>query len=362
MIKLTYFLLLAASMAAPTVTLDARSAPIADSDVQILQRDLALLGANQDDDIRLHLLKAPSSAKLSCVLQSKEHVSKSQVQFGFKPNELVYAMHACADHVTKHWTGQSAGLNGRVALLTQEGDQYKVLQSDAYLHEPQLLFSSSTPIDAMAWKPDAKKLAYVVHQDNEWKVKVYDRLAKTHQQIFSSQDAINDVVWDGSAAQWMVTMAHHDQFKLYGLHQQKALQITYGDHMDIAPVVTPKYTLFVSNAQGEVPMLHQVDSAGALKPMPQSTQWASMPAWYKDSLYWVSAQAGGDAKLMRLDEHSDQLALLTVRPNIDAMALTPLGPMIATQNHVEALDMQGQVTASLQLPVLALASSWVYQL
>lgn len=362
MIKLTYFLLVAASMAAPTVTLDARSAPIADADIQILQQDLALVGAGQDDDISLHLLKTSSSAKLSCHLQTKTHISKSRVQFGFKPNELIYAMHACADHVAKHWTGQSAGLNGRVALLTRDGEQYKVMQTDASLHAPQLLFSSSVPIDAMAWKPDAKKLAYIIHQDNTWKVKVYDRLSQTHQQIFSSHDAINDVVWDGGAAQWMITMAHHDQFKLYGLRQQKALQVTFGEHMDIAPVITPKYTLFVSNAQGGVPMLHQLDAAGAIKPLAQSTQWASMPAWYQQSLYWVSAQAGEDAKLMHLDERSDQLALLAARPSIEAMAPTPYGPMIATQNHVEALDMQGQVTASLQLPVLAIASSWVYQL
>lgn len=196
-------------------------------------------------------------------------VMKSGQLLGYQMNssaaDLRRTAHHISDLIFEKLTGKKGAFSGRIAYVTNNGQQSQLQIADTDGFDPQTVTTSKEPLMSPSWSPDKSKIAYVSFERKTAAIYV-QMLATGQRKKVAEFPGINGApAWSPDGNKLALTLSKDGSPDIYTLNLGTGSlnKLTKSYSIDTEPVWSPDGSNIVfTSDRGGKPQLYMVSSNG----------------------------------------------------------------------------------------------------
>lgn len=264
-------------------------------------------------------------------------VMKSGQMMGYQVNssaaDLRRTAHYIADLIFEKLTGKKGAFSGRIAYVTNNGQQSQLQIADTDGFDPQTITTSKEPLMSPSWSPDKSRIAYVSFERKTAAIYV-QTLATGQRTKVAEFPGINGApAWSPDGQKLALTLSKDGSPDIYTLNLGTGAltKLTKSFSIDTEPVWSPdgSHIVFTSDRGGK-PQLYMVSSTGGgEKRITFSGDYNARASFSSDgkSIAMVHGN-GGDYRIGVMDVGSRSINVITTGPADESPSFAPNGQMV----------------------------------
>lgn len=264
-------------------------------------------------------------------------VMKSGQLLGYQLNSSAADMrrtaHYIADLIFEKLTGKKGAFSGRIAYVTNNGQQSQLQIADTDGFDPQTVTTSKEPLMSPSWSPDKSRIAYVSFERKTAAIYV-QTLATGQRKKVAEFPGINGApAWSPDGQKLALTLSKDGSPDIYTLNLNTGAlnKLTKSYSIDTEPVWSPDggHIVFTSDRGGK-PQLYMVSSTGGdEKRITFSGSYNARASFSPDgkSIAMVHGN-GGDYRIGVMDVGSRSINVITTGPADESPSFAPNGQMV----------------------------------
>ena len=264
-------------------------------------------------------------------------VLKSGQLLGYQMNssaaDLRRTAHHIADLIFEKLTGKKGAFSGRIAYVTNNGQQSQLQVADTDGFAPQTITTSKEPLMSPSWSPDKSKIAYVSFERKTAAIYV-QILATGERKKVAEFPGINGAPsWSPDGTKLALTLSKDGSPDIYTLNLMTGAlnKLTKSYSIDTEPVWSPDGNSIVfTSDRGGRPQLYMVSSTGGgEKRITFSGDYNARASFSPDgkSIAMVHGN-GGDYRIGVMDVGSRSINVITTGPADESPSFAPNGEMV----------------------------------
>jgi len=264
-------------------------------------------------------------------------VLKSGQLLGYQMNssaaDLRRTAHHIADLIFEKLTGKKGAFSGRIAYVTNNGQQSQLQVADTDGFAPQTITTSKEPLMSPSWSPDKSKIAYVSFERKSAAIYV-QILATGERKKVAEFPGINGAPsWSPDGTKLALTLSKDGSPDIYTLNLMTGAlnKLTKSYSIDTEPVWSPDGNSIVfTSDRGGRPQLYMVSSTGGgEKRITFSGDYNARASFSPDgkSIAMVHGN-GGDYRIGVMDVGSRSINVITTGPADESPSFAPNGEMV----------------------------------
>ena len=264
-------------------------------------------------------------------------VLKSGQLLGYQMNssaaDLRRTAHHIADLIFEKLTGKKGAFSGRIAYVTNNGQQSQLQIADTDGFAPQTITTSKEPLMSPSWSPDKSKIAYVSFERKSAAIYV-QILATGERKKVAEFPGINGAPsWSPDGTKLALTLSKDGSPDIYTLNLMTGAlnKLTKSYSIDTEPVWSPDGNSIVfTSDRGGRPQLYMVSSTGGgEKRITFSGDYNARASFSPDgkSIAMVHGN-GGDYRIGVMDVGSRSINVITTGPADESPSFAPNGEMV----------------------------------
>lgn len=264
-------------------------------------------------------------------------VMKSGQLLGYQMNssaaDLRRTAHHISDLIFEKLTGKKGAFSGRIAYVTNNGQQSQLQIADTDGFDPQTVTTSKEPLMSPSWSPDKSKIAYVSFERKTAAIYV-QMLATGQRKKVAEFPGINGApAWSPDGNKLALTLSKDGSPDIYTLNLGTGSlnKLTKSYSIDTEPVWSPDGSNIVfTSDRGGKPQLYMVSSnGGGEKRITFSGDYNARASFSPDgrSIAMVHGN-GGDYRIGVMDVGSRSINVITTGPADESPSFAPNGQMV----------------------------------
>ncbi len=264
-------------------------------------------------------------------------VMKSGQMMGYQMNssaaDLRRTAHYIADLIFEKLTGKKGAFSGRIAYVTNNGQQSQLQIADTDGFDPQTITTSKEPLMSPSWSPDKSRIAYVSFEKKTAAIYV-QTLATGQRAKVAEFPGINGAPsWSPDGNKLALTLSKDGSPDIYTLNLGTGAltKLTKSFSIDTEPVWSPDGgSIVFTSDRGGKPQLYMVSSTGGgEKRITFSGDYNARASFSPDgkSIAMVHGN-GGDYRIGVMDIGSRSINVITTGPADESPSFAPNGQMV----------------------------------
>jgi TolB protein len=285
-------------------------------------------------------------------------VMKNGQLLGYQMNssatDLRRTAHHISDLIFEKLTGKKGAFSGRIAYVTNNGQQSQLQIADTDGFDPQTVTTSKEPLMSPSWSPDKSKIAYVSFEHKT--AAIYVQILATGQRKKVAEfPGINGAPsWSPDGTKLALTLSKDGSPDIYTLNLMTGglTKLTKSFSIDTEPVWSPdgNNIVFTSDRGGK-PQLYMVSSTGGgEKRITFSGDYNARASFSPDgrSIAMVHGN-GGDYRIGVMDVGSRSINVITTGPADESPSFAPNGTMViyaakkGSAAYLSAVSLDGKM-------------------
>jgi TolB protein len=254
-------------------------------------------------------------------------------QMASSPADLRRTAHHISDLIFEKLTGKKGVFSGRIAYVTNNGQQSQLQIADTDGFNPQTIATSQEPIMSPSWSPDKSKIAYVSFERKT--AAIYVQILSTGQRKRVAEfPGINgSPAWSPDGNKLALTLSKDGSPDIYTLNLGTGAlnKLTKSYSIDTEPVWSPDGSNIVfTSDRGGKPQLYMVSSSGGQeKRITFSGDYNARASFSPDgrSIAMVHGN-GGDYRIGVMDMGGRSINVITTGPADESPSFAPNGAMV----------------------------------
>ncbi len=264
-------------------------------------------------------------------------VMKNGQLLGYQMNssgaDLRRTAHIIADMIFEKLTGKKGAFSGRIAYVTNNGQQSQLQIADTDGFAPQTIATSKEPLMSPSWSPDKSKIAYVSFERKT--AAIYVQILATGQRKKVAEfPGINGAPsWSPDGNKLALTLSKDGSPDIYTLNLITGAlnKLTKSYSIETEPVWSPDGSNIVyTSDRGGKPQLYMISSTGGNeKRITFTGDYNARPSFSPDgrSVAMVHGN-GGDYRIGVMDIGSRSINVITTGPADESPSFAPNGTMV----------------------------------
>jgi TolB protein len=247
--------------------------------------------------------------------------------------DLRRTAHHIADLIFEKLTGKKGAFSGRIAYVTNNGQQSQLQVADTDGFAPQTITTSKEPLMSPSWSPDKSKIAYVSFERKTAAIYV-QILATGERKKVAEFPGINGAPsWSPDGTKLALTLSKDGSPDIYTLNLMTGAlnKLTKSYSIDTEPVWSPDGNSIVfTSDRGGRPQLYMVSSTGGgEKRITFSGDYNARASFSPNgkSIAMVHGN-GGDYRIGVMDIGSRSINVITSGPADESPSFAPNGAMV----------------------------------
>ncbi len=264
-------------------------------------------------------------------------VMKSGQMLGYQMNssaaDLRRTAHYIADLIFEKLTGKKGAFSGRIAYVTNNGQQSQLQIADTDGFDPQTITTSKEPLMSPSWSPDKSRIAYVSFERKTAAIYV-QTLATGQRTKVAEFPGINGApAWSPDGQKLALTLSKDGSPDIYTLNLGTGAltKLTKSFSIDTEPVWSPDGgSIVFTSDRGGKPQLYMVSSTGGgEKRITFSGDYNARATFSPDgkSIAMVHGN-GGDYRIGVMDVGGRSINVITTGPADESPSFAPNGQMV----------------------------------
>lgn len=264
-------------------------------------------------------------------------VMKTGQLLGYQMNssdaDLRRTAHHISDLIFEKLTGKKGAFSGRIAYVTNNGQQSQLQVADTDGFNPQTIATSQEPLMSPSWSPDKSRIAYVSFERKTAAIYV-QTLATGQRTKVAEFPGINGApAWSPDGTKLALTLSKDGSPDIYTLSLGTGAlnKLTKSYSIDTEPVWSPDGgSIVFTSDRGGKPQLYMVASTGGgEKRITFSGDYNARASFSPDgrSIAMVHGN-GGDYRIGVMDIGSRSINVITTGPADESPSFAPNGTMV----------------------------------
>ena len=247
--------------------------------------------------------------------------------------DLRRTAHIISDMIFEKLTGKKGAFSGRIAYVTNNGQQSQLQVADTDGFNPQTITTSQQPLMSPSWSPDKSKMAYVSFERNTAAIYVQILATGERKRVAEFPGINGSPAWSPDGTKLALTLSKDGSPDIYTLNLNTGglNKLTKSYSIDTEPVWSPDggNIVFTSDRGGK-PQLYMVSSSGGgEKRITFSGDYNARASFSPDgkSIAMVHGN-GGDYRIGVMDVGSRSINVITTGPADESPSFAPNGAMV----------------------------------
>lgn len=290
-------------------------------------------------------------------------VMKNGQLLGYQMNsssaDLRRTAHQIADMIFEKLTGKKGAFSGRIAYVTNSGQQSQLQVADTDGFAPQIITTSKEPLMSPAWSPDKSKIAYVSFERKTAAVFVQD-LATGQRKKVAEFPGINGAPsWSPDGQKLALTLSKDGSPDIYTLNLNTGAlnKLTKSYSIDTEPAWSPdgSHIVFTSDRGGK-PQLYMINSTGGEeKRITYTGDYNARASFSPDGKIAMVHGNSGDYRIGVMEPGSRSINVITTGPADESPSFAPNGAMViyaakkGGSAYLSAVSLDGKMQQRLGL-------------
>jgi TolB protein len=264
-------------------------------------------------------------------------VMKTGQLLGYQMNssaaDLRRTAHQIADLIFEKLTGKKGAFSGRIAYVTNNGQQSQLQIADTDGFGPQTIATSKEPLMSPSWSPDKSKIAYVSFERKTAAIYVQTLATGERKRVAEFSGINGSPSWSPDGTKLALTLSKDGSPDIYTLNLLTGAlnKLTKSYSIDTEPVWSPDggNIVFTSDRGGK-PQLYMVSSSGGgEKRITFSGDYNARASFSPDgrSIAMVHGN-GGDYRIGVMDVGGRSVNVITTGPADESPSFAPNGTMV----------------------------------
>lgn len=264
-------------------------------------------------------------------------VANSGQMLGYQMNssaaDLRRTAHIISDMIFEKLTGKKGAFSGRIAYVTNNGQQSQLQVADTDGFNPQTITTSQQPLMSPSWSPDKSKIAYVSFERNTAAIYVQILATGERKRVAEFPGINGSPAWSPDGTKLALTLSKDGSPDIYTLNLNTGglNKLTKSYSIDTEPVWSPDggNIVFTSDRGGK-PQLYMISSSGGgEKRITFAGDYNARASFSPDgkSIAMVHGN-GGDYRIGVMDVGSRSINVITTGPADESPSFAPNGAMV----------------------------------
>jgi TolB protein len=264
-----------------------------------------------------------------------------------RPEEMRLAAHVIADAIYEKLIGEKSVFATRIAYVTKQGSDFRLLVADSDGENAQLAFESREPIISPAWSRSGAHLAYVSFHEGRPVIYAHEVARGGRPSVVADFRGSNSApAWSANGRQIIATLSRDGGSQIYAVDfpgGREPRRLTQSNSIDTEPCCSPdgQWIYFVSDRRGRSPQIYRMPAAGGVVELVTKTgSYNISPAISPDSklMAYISLVAGG-YRLHLMDLSTGQSTALTDTSADEGPSFAPNGRLILYETRVQRREV-----------------------
>ncbi|MFA9459841.1 Tol-Pal system beta propeller repeat protein TolB [Thiohalorhabdus methylotrophus] len=261
------------------------------------------------------------------------------VRYKVKPGGLRGVAHRIADTIHEQLIGWSGAFATKIAYVVRENEEYRLMVADSDGASPRPILTSESPIMSPAWSPDGRSVAYVSFEQQRSMVYMQD-LETGKRSTLAAFEGINSAPeFSPGGRRLALSLSRDGNAEIYVLDLQtrKLTRVTRHWAIDTEPTWSPDGDrLIFTSDRGGTPQLYRASvDGGEAERLTFEGKYNAAPTWSPDGKRVAFVHGDGTnfaVAVMNLQEEGAIQSLTERGPN-ESPSFAPNSRMIlyATQ-------------------------------
>ena len=266
-----------------------------------------------------------------------------------RPDDMRLAAHVIADTIYQKLIGEKSVFATRIAYVTKQGSDFRLLVADSDGENAQLAFQSRDPIISPAWSRSGAHLAYVSFHEGRPIIYAHEVARGGRPSVVADFRGSNSApAWSANGRQIIATLSRDGGSQIYAVDfpgGREPRRLTQSTSIDTEPCCSPdgQWIYFVSARRGRSPQIYRMPlggGGGAAELMTKNGSYNISPAISPDSklMAYISLVAGG-YRLHLMDLSTGQSTALTETSADEGPSFAPNGRLILYETRVQGREL-----------------------
>lgn len=264
-----------------------------------------------------------------------------------RPEEMRLAAHVIADAIYEKLIGEKSVFATRIAYVTKQGSDFRLLVADSDGENAQLAFESPEPIISPAWSRSGAHLAYVSFHEGRPVIYAHAVARGGRPSVVADFRGSNSApAWSANGRQIIATLSRDGGSQIYAVDfpgGREPRRLTQSNSIDTEPCCSPdgQWIYFVSDRRGRSPQIYRMPAAGGVVELVTKTgSYNISPTISPDSklMAYISLVAGG-YRLHLMDLSTGQSTALTDTSADEGPSFAPNGRLILYETRVQRREV-----------------------
>ena len=264
-----------------------------------------------------------------------------------RPEQMRRVAHMIADAIYEKLIGEKSVFDTRIAYVTKQGSDFRLLVADSDGENAQVAFPSREPIISPAWSRSGAHLAYVSFHEGRPVIYAHEVARGGRPSVVADFRGSNSApAWSANGRQIIATLSRDGGSQIYAVDfpgGREPRRLTQSNSIDTEPCCSPdgQWVYFVSDRRGRSPQIYRMPAAGGVVELVTKTgSYNISPAISPDSklMAYISLVAGG-YRLHLMDLNTGKGDALTDTSADEGPSFAPNGRLILYETRVQRREV-----------------------
>lgn len=255
------------------------------------------------------------------------------MQYVVPQRQMRNVAHKIADYLYERLTGDKGVFSTRIAYVTKQGSQHRLMIADADGEGSVAAFTSSEPIISPSWAPGGSQVAYVSFESRKPVIYSHDIFSRQRRMLANFRGSNSAPSWSPDGSQLVATLSLSGNSQIYAMASggSSPRRLTNSGSIDTEPVFSAdgRSIYFVSDRAGS-PQIYRMDAqGGGAQRITTSGTYNISPSPSPDGrLLAFISRIGGAFRLHVMDLSSGSVSALTETSADESPSFAPNSRLI----------------------------------